>query len=191
MREHGVQLAGPDGNGEPVLKNNLISLNGKTNCGHPADANIVIPWPSDDAGGVAESGQDAGDGQWFAGTLLSSRTCNGSCDYETFDLPRIFKPQKWQSKDETGFWFDFCKTAFRPYDLCVIAILICFKKHFGDAVEVSSDGTDSQWFDGKLLCSKLLDYGFELEIVDGELVRKTGSCANSTAGGTGSENNAG
>ena len=40
-----------------------------------------------------------------------------------------------------------------------------------------SDGTDAQWFDGKLLCSKLLDYGFEFEVREGELVHKSSPTA--------------
>jgi len=174
LREYGIQLAGPHGTGEPILKPNVISLNGKTDCGHTANPSIVIPWPADGAGGVAEAGQDATDGKWFAGVTLVTRICNGSCDYETFEIPRVLKPQHWQQKDEDGLYFDFCKTAFRPYDLAVIAILVSFKKHFGEAVKVLSDGTDQQWFDGKLLCSKLLDFGFEFEFgKDGELSRKT------------------
>ena len=175
LTEHGMQLAGPDGTGAPILKPNLVSLNGKTQCGHVANASLVIPWPTADAGGVADSGQEAIAGDWFAGVKLATRVCNGSCDYDTFELPRVFKPESWQEADKDGLYFDCCKTAFRPYDLAVIAILISFKKSFGDQVQISSDGTDQQWFDGKLLCSKLLDFGFEFQINDScELVRTPG-----------------
>jgi hypothetical protein len=165
----GLQLAGPDGAGEPIVKSNLISLNGKTECGHEPNSSIVIPWPAENAGGVAGPGQDATAGTWFAGVQLSTRVCNGDCSYETFYLPRIHKPEGWETP-KGGLFFGFCKTAFRPYDLCVISILICFKNHFGDEVRVSSDGSDQQWFDGKLLCTRLLDYGFGFQVnASGEL----------------------
>jgi hypothetical protein len=180
----GLQLAGPDGSGEPIIKSNLISLNGKTNCGHAPNSAIVVPWPSADASGIADPGQDAITGKWFAGALLSSRQCTGDCSYESFIIERIFKPEGWE-KPKDGLYFAFCKTAFRPYDLSVISILIAFKKHFGDAVRVSSDGTDQQWFDGKLPCSKLLDYGFEFQINDsGELVPKAADVSLDIAGGS-------
>lgn len=175
LTEYGVQIAGPDGEGDPILKPSLISLNGRHDCGHKANPQIVIPWPSADAGGIAEPGQEATDGEWFAGVKLATRVCNGSCDYEAFAVPRVLKPEAWQKADENGLYSDFCKTAFRPYDLAVISILISFKHRFGDEVSVSSDGTDAQWWDGKLLCSKLFDYGFEFQVDDScELVRTPG-----------------
>lgn len=182
LTEHGIRLAGPDGTGEPILKPSLISLNGKEDCGHAKNTSIVIPWPTPDAGGVAEAGQDATAGDWFAGVMLQTRVCNGSCDYESFIIPRVLKPDSsWQEADEKGQYFDCCKTAFRPYDLAVIAILIAFKKHFGDAVKVSSDGTDAQWFDGKLLSHQLLGFGLRFGIEEGDLILKSSSIADDGA----------
>jgi hypothetical protein len=36
--------------------------------------------------------------------------------------------------------FDFCKTAFRPYDVAVVAFLLLAHSHYGDAVTLGSDG---------------------------------------------------
>jgi len=46
-------------------------------------------------------------------------------------------------KDERGF--KFCKTARKPYDRAVIALLL-FANHFAPgAWEISSDGTEGEW----------------------------------------------
>jgi len=50
------------------------------------------------------------------------------------------------SQGDTGF--QFCKTARKPYDLVVTAALCLFAARFGDAVEVSSDGTPGDWQNG-------------------------------------------
>jgi hypothetical protein len=36
--------------------------------------------------------------------------------------------------------YNFCKTARKPYDEVVCKVLLILKKHFGDAIRVSSDG---------------------------------------------------
>ena len=36
--------------------------------------------------------------------------------------------------------YNFCKTARKPYDEVVCKVLLILKKHFGDAISVSSDG---------------------------------------------------
>ena len=38
-----------------------------------------------------------------------------------------------------------CKTALKPYDLAVCAVLILAAHHFGDAVYVASDGDPEDW----------------------------------------------
>ena len=52
----------------------------------------------------------------------------GSEGHETFYFPR-----------ETES-FSFCKTAQKPYDVVVVAVLCAAKERFGGAVEISSDG---------------------------------------------------
>lgn len=67
--------------------------------------------------------------------------------HEPFDIPRVMQRANWQTPDEYGRLFDFCKTARKPYDTLVCAVLIAFKYHFGDQVAVSSDGSwDGEWY---------------------------------------------
>lgn len=47
--------------------------------------------------------------------------------------------------DEDGYYFNFCKTARKPYDFFVCAVLILAKIHFGDRIKVSTDGTLEDW----------------------------------------------
>ena len=59
---------------------------------------------------------------------------NDMC-HETLYIERV-------KKDD---FFDFCKTARKPYDFFVCACLISFKKIFGSKVDVSSDGGVDDW----------------------------------------------
>lgn len=58
---------------------------------------------------------------------------------------------------ETFLWtpnstgFNFCKTAQKPYDVVVVAVLIALGRAYGDAVEISSDGEYADWTDGAAL----------------------------------------
>ena len=47
--------------------------------------------------------------------------------------------------------FDFCKTAYKPYDAVVTAILIRAKQIYGKYVSVSSDGEWGEWQAGREL----------------------------------------
>lgn len=160
----GVMLAGGDGSGEPEIMPEKIIFNGKAKCGHPQDTSISIPWPSDKAGGVAKPFVDKHDGKtWFAGAMIDTRICDGSCEYETMYFPRISEKPEYQKSDKKkrGWEFVFCKTAFRPYDLAVITFLIIAKRHLEKTLRVSSDGTMTQWFDGRMLCQQELGYGLD------------------------------
>lgn len=39
----------------------------------------------------------------------------------------------------------FCKTARKPYDLMVTACLLLLAYHFGDQVDINSDGYEEEW----------------------------------------------
>lgn len=171
VKDYGVLLAGADGEGSPIADAKQIAFNGLIKCGHEVNPNIVIPWPSDGAGGVAQHGEDAISGEWFAGAQISTRVCNGDCSYESFIIERILKPERWQQPDENGFLWNFCKTAYRPYDLAVTAVLVAAKHHFGELFHVSSDGDDDLWWDAKLLCFGRLGYGPEYRMTDKGLIR--------------------
>lgn len=155
--EADIPLAGGTGQGEPVISNELVCFNGSKDCGHPADHSIVLPWPSKNAGGVMLN-HETKKSRWFAGTTIDSRCCNGDCSYETFYFPRVLKPSGWE-KPRQGKYFNFCKTAFRPYDLAVTAFLVIADHHLGDQIVVSSDGEQSHWFDAMMLCTAILGYG--------------------------------
>lgn len=58
--------------------------------------------------------------------------------HETFCWQGIPTVSEWR-KDEPET-FDFCKTAYKPYDVVITAILIRAKHIYGDCVSVSSDG---------------------------------------------------
>lgn len=47
------------------------------------------------------------------------------------------------AKDASGF--NFCKTAYKPYDVVVTACLIHLKDVYGDLVDIGSDGQWSDW----------------------------------------------
>jgi len=102
---------------------------------------------------------------------LAGRTGRGNDEdmsHETFHLPRVYEPQDWQRPDNCGRYFDFCKTARKPYDLAVTAALIALRHHFPE-VGVSSDGTANGWTTGLALCRSVLGYGqlpFESDHVD-------------------------
>ncbi len=162
-----VQLADGLGEGEPTFTDDVIRFNGKHDCGHPVNKEIVIPWPAEKTkNGVAPDSVKAQEGRWFAGVTLNQRTCGGSCDYETFALPRVFNPEFGQPDEKTGKLFDCCKTAYRPYDLAVQILLIIAKQHFGKDIKVSSDGNMSQWLDAATMCQNVLDYGLEVPIFE-------------------------
>jgi len=157
----GIPLAGSDGSGKPTLTPDLIVFNGLEKCGHDR-IDLGITWPTPDAGGVAP-GQDTTSGTWFAGALLRQRTCGGDCSHESFVLERILKPGEWQ-KPEAGKYFEFCKTAYKPYDLAVTAALIIAQHHLGNLIVVSSDGEEQHWFDAKQLCQMELGYGMDFHL---------------------------
>ena len=158
--EHlGVRLGDEFGRGRPVITPEEIRFNGLVNCGH-ARRDVGLVWPSDDAGGIDTAGQSGNGGgsgssqvvagQWCAGNLVRSRLCGGDCSYESFILHR-----ESGGEDCHGF----VKTNYRPYDLAVNACLIVAKHHLGDILEVSSDGGEKDWADGKALCQHFLGYG--------------------------------
>jgi hypothetical protein len=155
-----LNLAGWDGTGSPVITDDEISFNGRVNCGHE-HGDLGIAWPAHNAGGFADSPEK--NGEWFAGATLVTRCCGGDCSHETFRIERVYRPCEWE-EPKKGMYFSFCKTAFKPYDLAVIACLIVFKHHFGNEFTVTTDGEDQHWFDGKMVCAMVLNYGIGYKI---------------------------
>lgn len=171
LKEAGVKLAGGHGEGEPKVTGEEVWFNGLEKCGHPVH-DLGITWPAQRAHGVSVAVGEASTplvtGHWFAGALLGSRTCGGDCSHETLHFPRVRRAEKWEEEPEEGFYFDFCKTAYKPYDLAVTAFLVVAKHHLGDEIWVSSDGTPDQWEDTIRLCEAVLGYGTEFGFYEAE-----------------------
>jgi hypothetical protein len=89
----------------------------------------------------------------------------GEEGHETFIVLREFEPQDWQ-RPERGLYFDFCKTARKPYDLVVCTCLIVFARHFGESFRVDSDGGDEEenWPAARTTCQAILGYGNEFRL---------------------------
>ncbi len=107
------------------------------------------------------------DGAWFAGAKLTARTCGGDCSHETLALFQKLKPESYQEPQEDGKYFEFCKTAYKPYDVIVNVVLIIAKHHLGGAITISSDGQSKDWDDGRFITQKILGYGADFKL-DGD-----------------------
>lgn len=178
----GIKLGDGMGEKEPQITSEFICVNGHIK--QPkgiwtTPKNISIPWPSPSAS-LTEPSVDPidekTDGQWFAGDLVSSRVAPlynddpdfAAGDYEPIDIDKNLPEEEKTRKSkiglyESGLYFTSCKTAYRPYDLTVTAILIAVKHHFPKCV-VKTDGQEKDWLDGMFLCNNLLGYGMSLEI---------------------------
>lgn len=69
--------------------------------------------------------------------------------HETFYLERVI-PEHAQPIREEKF-FNFCKTAHKPYDKYVVEVLSLAEMRFGDLIEISSDG---DWEKIKVHCER-------------------------------------
>lgn len=166
LRKMGVELAGGHGDGNPTVNNEEVWFNGKRNCGHEK-FDLHIAWPSEDAGGIGVKAKEAVKGTWFAGAKIQTRVCGGDCSHETFWFPRVREKANWDKPEiHNGLklYFSCTKTAFKPYDLAVNCFLIIAKYHLRSRIIVHSDGEKEHWFDGMLLCHKILGYGLEFKL---------------------------
>lgn len=158
LDDAGVRLGNALGKDVPEITADFIGFNGLVNCGHVKNTEITIPWPSRKAAGIGHN-LTAVEGDWLAGVTLQHRACNGDCSYESVWFERDKKLESYDKPNERGLYFEFCKTAFRPYDLAVTAFLIIAKHYLGDRFVVTSDGEQAQWDDARRLCAEYLGYG--------------------------------
>ena len=183
-----VKLGDGRGEGKPIINSREVVFNGLRNCGHPKNTHLVIPWPAPAVKpGVAANVDQAVVGSWYAGVCVNQRVCNGDCSYETFYFPRVL-PERYKPVQRViyydlygqlvchddrhvGKYFQFCKTAFRPYDLAVTAFLVIAKHHLGDRILVESDGTIAHWMDAVKLCRDVLGYGIAFQLENELLAR--------------------
>ncbi len=138
LESKGVVLAGGLGEGPAEITEERIFFNGVENCGHQRQE-LGITWPARGASGVQVAGEEPVAGSWFAGAQLVTRACGGDCSHETFAFPR-------------------------DLDVAVTAALIVIKRHLAGQIIISSDGNDSDWFDGQMLCETVLGYGLGYDL---------------------------
>jgi hypothetical protein len=115
-----------------------LALDAKAICEHAQSIGIKLgDW----------SGENGTSPQFTEGEF----SFNGIDDmsHETFTWKALPTQVEWR-KDEPEI-FDFCKTAMKPYDAVVTAILIRAKEIYGSCVSISSDGNWSEWQDGREL----------------------------------------
>jgi hypothetical protein len=74
--------------------------------------------------------------------------------HETFSFDAVCPEQK-AYNTQSPMYFDFCKTAEKPYDVVVTASLLLLKDCYGDAVDISSDGYWSEWLNGRELYKRV------------------------------------
>ena len=172
LEQLGISLAGGQGEGEPVIEGSLICFNGLEKCGHPVSYELGIAWPSQNAAGVATPWrEDVRGGSWFGGATIDKRACSGDCSHETCWFPRIIPEDRHTHFDRhpteengKGWQSNFCKTAYKPYDLAVTAFLIIAKHHIKEKIWIASDGETQHWADGRILCEQFLKYGIGFEL---------------------------
>jgi len=58
--------------------------------------------------------------------------------------------------NRTTVGFEFCKTAYKPYDIFVVAALAVAKDIFGDDIDIGSNGTPKEWSAGVQLAGLAL-----------------------------------
>jgi hypothetical protein len=162
-----IPLGDAGGEGEPIFNSHEICFNGHIRSGQLSSiqAGEGLVWPQDAARGIAIIGEaNAAAGRWHAGPAATARILgpDGDGSYETFRIQRVHKPAYPEQRSHGGWWFGFCKTNFRAYDLCVQCCLIILHHHLGSGhFRVSSDGTSQQWNEARDVCQHILGYGID------------------------------
>jgi len=97
--------------------------------------------------GIALAGWDGGEQQPRPEMTEGYIRLNGCGDeaHETFTWCAEIPPvdESWSNDPDEDF--DFCKTAMKPYDAVVCALLILAKSVYGPGVRISSDGEWNGW----------------------------------------------
>lgn len=171
LADQGVELAGGLGVGVPEINAERIRFNGRDECGHPKNDEIVIPYPSEHAEGIGPNSTAVDAGSDGLVTRVKHRCCNGRCSFETFHLPRVLDLQQ-RDEEEDGLYIDCVKTGFRPYDVGVTSVLLIAKRHLRDRFEIQSNGNDHHWADARRLCQRILGYGDWFGIVEQQIVEE-------------------
>ncbi len=84
-------------------------------------------------------------------------------DSDSHETCYIERTEEGVSSDENELVFNFCKTARKPYDEVVVAVLATLKHHF-PKVELSSDGEVSNFVQGEKLVEQALGKKFKFKL---------------------------
>ncbi|MFF4924338.1 hypothetical protein ACFY4B_27450 [Kitasatospora sp. NPDC001261] len=80
---------------------------------------------------------------------FNGRQADGD-DYETFSID--LNPHRPREREESGFFWEFCKTGERPYDMAVTAVLLRAHTLAPDFFAIQSDGDwDSDWLEARAI----------------------------------------
>ena len=118
------------------------------------DAKAIIA-EAQKRGITIRGGNGEGEPEYNEGYFSLNGNAEAGEDYETFMWEALPEQPEWQrqhfsaSGKNPNEIFDFCKTAHKPYDSVVTAILIRAKVIYGDCVEIRSDGNWSDWQAGR------------------------------------------
>lgn len=89
----------------------------------------------------------------------------GENAHETFSWDAVCPSQPVYRLNDP-MYFDFCKTAEKPYDAAVTACLLWLKECYGDAVEISSDGYWEEWRAGRDIFREVFGYDAKAPFVE-------------------------
>ena len=79
-------------------------------------------------------------------------------NHETFTLDRAMQPPNLRLPEKDHF-FNFCKTAQKPYDLMVMCVLLVANALEPDVITYATDGAESDWQPAIDLVNKVCDLG--------------------------------
>lgn len=98
----------------------------------------------------------------YAVALNGDGEAEPSESHETFVFPIVGEDAEMARKLHGKLW-SFCKTARRPYDTVVCAMLLAAKHHLGSQLRLSSDGerTEDEWLPAERMVAEVLGYHVE------------------------------
>ncbi len=84
----------------------------------------------------------------------------GEESHEDFIFPQNTDPYSLRHPHKDGYLWAFCKTARKPYDEVVCAILLVLKHHLGKQIRLASDGerNEDEWLPAEGLVKEVLGY---------------------------------
>jgi len=119
---------------------NKLAMDAKAICDHAQANGLPL------ANGMGEAGTEPEFTEaYFSLNGVSDE--NGDNGHETFHWDGIPTLPDYRKKESE--YFDFCKTAYKPYDAVVTAILIRAKVIYGSCVSINSDGSWEDWKAGR------------------------------------------